>query len=413
MKAVVRNANRPFITYYETHQDSNGTFVTEVFGMEMELLKLVLEQMNMTFIHVPTPKGFELPNRITGNLFRDMFEKRAYIALGQVGMHYLLFPFLDSTNSHSMLRFRWYVPCSVKYPRWSSMFRILSVEVWLVLIISIVIAAILTTLVGRYSYTSELQRYKTLTSSLTNIWGVILGVAVSAMPRAPSLRSLFLAWVCFSLAFSTMFQAFLITFLIDSGYKTPIQNMDELFASGIKLVYVSDYRFLFEIGDETEVSKVQRNLANCPSYEVCYDWARYYKNASILLSDLDAEVKYSLGNILGDNSKPLLCGLEDGLFYNDGLRMVMFHGDPLMRRVTEIIDRVVEAGIYNFWKSLLMNSAKISSHKISLVHPLDGYHSFNLYHMQTAFYLLLMGWCISALCFLVEVFYNRLLSKRK
>jgi hypothetical protein len=93
--------------------------------------------------------------------------------------------------------------------------------------------------------------------------------------------------------------------------------------------------------------------------------------------------------------------------------MVMFQGDPLMRRVTEIIDRVVEAGLYNFWNSLLMNSVKISSHKISLVHPLDGYHSFNLYHMQPAFCLLLMGWYISALCFLLEMFYNRVLSKRK
>ena len=53
------------------------------------------------------------------------------------------------------------------------------------------------------------------------------GVSVSTMPRAPSLRSLFLAWVGFSLAFSTVFQAFLTTFLIDSGYKTPIQNVDE------------------------------------------------------------------------------------------------------------------------------------------------------------------------------------------
>jgi len=54
--------------------------------------------------------------------------------------------------------------------------------------------------------------------------------------HTPSLRSLFLAWVCFSLAFSTVFQAFL-AILIDSGYKTPIHNMDELFASGIKLPY--------------------------------------------------------------------------------------------------------------------------------------------------------------------------------
>jgi hypothetical protein len=60
---------------------------------------------------------------------------------------------------------------------------------------------------------------------------------MSTMPRKTSLRSLFLAWVFFCLAFRTVFQSFLTSFLIDSGYKEPIQNLDELFASGIKLAY--------------------------------------------------------------------------------------------------------------------------------------------------------------------------------
>jgi hypothetical protein len=58
--------------------------------------------------------------------------------------------------------------------------------------------------------------------------------------------------VCFSLAFSTVFQAFLTTFIIDSGYKTPIQNMDEMFASGIKLAYPEEYNVIVEKGDVTE-----------------------------------------------------------------------------------------------------------------------------------------------------------------
>jgi hypothetical protein len=112
---------------------------------------------------------------------------------------------------------------------------------------------------GHYYYTSlaiqlhvGVARYKTLTSSLTKLWAVILGVSVSTMPRTPSLRSLFLAWLCFSVAFSTVFQAFLTTFLIDSGYKTPIQNMDELFASNIKFAFHKMHIKFLDIGNETE-----------------------------------------------------------------------------------------------------------------------------------------------------------------
>jgi len=154
-----------------------------------------------------------------------------------LGTTYNIDPLFDYTDTYYIMRVLWYVQCSVKYPRWRSIFRILTVELWLILIISIVIAAISTTLVGQYSCTSEWQGYKALTSSFSNIWAVILGVSVSTMPRTPSLRSLFFAWVCFSLVFSAVFQPFLTTFLIDSGYETLIQNLDELFASGIKLAY--------------------------------------------------------------------------------------------------------------------------------------------------------------------------------
>jgi hypothetical protein len=212
-------------------------------------------------------------------------------------------------------------------------------------------------------------------------------------------------------AFSTVFQAFLTTFLIDSGYKTPIKNKDELYESGIKLLYLPKYSFIFEFGDETEVSKVQRKFAYCPSYEVCNDWAKYHKNVSILFPDIDIEILFAEGLMLGENSEPLVCRLEDGVLYDDGLRMVIFHGDPLIRRVTEIIDRVVEAVIYSLWISQYIE--KYRSSKVSLVHPLDEYYSFNLYHMQPAFYLLLMGLCLSVFFLMGEMLYNRVFSKTK
>ena len=208
----------------------------------------------MSFSHVPSPNGFEMEVMSVNNITGAMLSKKTDIAFGGLGTNSLSVSYFDSTNTYYIMNVRWYVPCSVKYPRWSSIFRILSVELWLFLIISIVTEAISTTLVGRYSCTSEWQGYKILTSSLTNLWAVILGVSVSTMPRAQSLSSLSIAWVCFSVAFSTVFQAFLTTFLIDSGYKTPIQNMDELFASGIKLAYPTEYNFIVENCDEIEAS---------------------------------------------------------------------------------------------------------------------------------------------------------------
>ena len=234
---------------------------------------------------------------------------------------------------------------------------------------------------------------------------------MSTMPRAPSLRSLFLAWVCFSVAFITVFQAFLTTFLIDSGYKTPIQNMDELLASGIKLHYHKHYNLIFQVDDQTYKAKIKRNRVICHTILECLIWAFYHKNVPFFMSDLSSEINIDYAYSLGKSSKPWFCRLENGMVYNKGLRMVMMKGDPLLRRISEIFDRVVEAGFYNFWVSFNRHESKITFRKIAINHNLDGYFSFNLYHLQPAFYLLLVGYCLNALFFIYELLYNRLINK--
>jgi hypothetical protein len=232
------------------------------------------------------------------------------------------------------------------------------------------------------------------------------------MPRALSLRSLFLAWVCFSLTFSTVFEAFLTTFLIDSGYIRPIQNIDELYASGIKLAYSPEYNFIFENFDERKVSKFKTNLVKCRMDTECWEWTMIHKNVSVLVSDYWVEILVAIGGFLGENSEPLICSLEDGIIFSSGLSMIMFHGDLLMRRVSEIIDRLVQSGIYSQLDVPHIEYLKLISRKIGIFHPLDGYYSFNLSHMQPAFYLLFMGWCLSAFCFMIEVLYNRVFGQK-
>jgi hypothetical protein len=51
--------------------------------------------------------------------------------------------------------------------------------------------------------------------------------------------------------------------------------MDELFGSGMKLAYDAVHTNILEFGDETDVSNVKRNKANCPSFDFCLQWALY------------------------------------------------------------------------------------------------------------------------------------------
>ena len=148
LKAVVRNCHWYITTNYVYYTNANGNVGKFIEGLEYDLLRFILEEMNMTFVHVHTPEGFEFEKGRTDNLTIALFGKEAHIALGAVGKRIMSHPFFDTSNTYSNMKLRWYVPCSIKYPRWSSIFRILSVELWLVLIISIVLAAISITLLG-------------------------------------------------------------------------------------------------------------------------------------------------------------------------------------------------------------------------------------------------------------------------
>ena len=99
---------------------------------------------------------------------------------------------------------------------------------------------------------------------------------------------------------------------------------------------------------------------------------------SILLPVISVEEGYASGHYVGENSEPLLCRLEDGVVYSTGLTMIMFYGEPLMKRFTEIIDRVVETGIFKYWVSISMNIRIIHSLKIAIVKKTDEYFRFNL-----------------------------------
>ena len=43
---------------------------------------MVLKQMNMTFVQVPTPEGFEIEEGLRDNLIKAMIAKEAFISLG-------------------------------------------------------------------------------------------------------------------------------------------------------------------------------------------------------------------------------------------------------------------------------------------------------------------------------------------
>jgi hypothetical protein len=79
--------------------------------------------------------------------------------------------------------------------------------------------------------------------------------------------------------------------------------------------------------------------ANCPSFQVCVNWAQYYQNVSVFLSDYYFQIHSEMGQSVGGNGEPLLCRIDDGVFFNTESVMIMFYGEPLLKRINDIFGR--------------------------------------------------------------------------
>ena len=135
------------------------------------------------------------------------------------------------------MRLAWYTRCAVKYRRWSRFFNIFSVDMWISFTLSLVLAVITVSCISKFGHKSHLHESKSygkIFSVATNIRAFSLSVPVNTQPRSAPLRLIFFCWVCYSVAISTVFQAYLTTFIVEPGYVETIRSVEPMLQSEMK-----------------------------------------------------------------------------------------------------------------------------------------------------------------------------------
>jgi hypothetical protein len=211
------------IVYPPKHVRYKDTYNRTVYeqGIETEMLKIIGNTLNMSldiavFVEVFSflstgKKGFKIGHKDLPFIFVGLFP----------GISSALDNMYDYTHSYLTVRLVWYTPCAVKYERWSRFFNIFSVNMWISFALSLVLAVITVRCISNYAHKSHLYEsnsYSNIFSVTTNITAVSLSVSVNKQPRSAPLRLFFFCWVCYSVAISTVFQAYFTTFLIEPEY---------------------------------------------------------------------------------------------------------------------------------------------------------------------------------------------------
>jgi hypothetical protein len=394
--------NFPFVNppKHVRYNDSYNQTVYEE-GWEVELLKIIAKTLNMSL------------DIVSGN---EENYRNGHPTIYFGG--YNTFPSSKSklrvsSRNYLTIRSAWYTPCAVKSQRWSRLFNIFSVEMWMCFALSLVLAVITVKCISHCRPKSHLQEsssYRNINSVIANIIAVSLSVSVSTQPRTEPLRLFFFCWLCYSVAISTVFQANLTTFLIEPGYEEPIRTLEDMLISDMKFGYIYRYETFFNNNSDHIASVILKDAVLCPTYETCLKWAVEYNNISTILNDFTKAVWRIAGNWTDENDRPLACELEYGDVLTSGFSCYISGQNTFLGFINDVIDHIDEGGIFTQIMNRGLNKTKTNS-KLNSPTPADTYSALSISQLQTVFYLLMMGYVLAVDCFVTEIMWHRFMSK--
>jgi len=370
-------------------------------GWEVKLLNIITKTMNMTLHYLDPVDDFWDLTDSKGNyagFTRELLNDRADVSLGLLIVRVPLPVVLVPTRPYHWGQLSWYVPCGSRFPRWMSISRMFYGSVWVLLVMSVVLSMPVITFLARFSDDSH---YKTASNTFFSTWASILSVSVPAMPRTWPLRCFFMSWICYSLAVGTVFQTYLTSFLIDPGIMPHPRNLEELARSDMKLGFAYKDEVFYQDRTDSQARHILAKKVECSASDTCYIWAKEYKNLSILTSDL--LYKFQSSKIPSYNtSSNSLCQIEDGVVERGQIVMVLPKGSALLDRINDIIFHVVEAGVFGEWVKMTDHMQMVKEKAFFPGGLSDEYYKLSLEHLQSAFYLLLFGHCLSFVIFVTE-----------
>ena len=259
----------------------------------------------------------------------------------------------------------------------------------------------------------ESYGYRTVIHCLYNAWCVFMGVSVPEMPRTFRVRTLFILFVWYSFAMSTIFQSFFTSFLVSPGYVSGISSLDDLMHSGLK--YGSDSGiddFLRKVGYE-ELDRLNLDRFDCGESEKCIERVLTERDTTFVAATFLAQ--YVATSISKTSDENLLCSLDDNIF-SINCAMFLLTGHPVLESFNVIIRRSFEAGLGDkYWSDLQFNltlQKMRKSEESDCQTCSDMYFVFALTHLRVVFVVLGIGHVLSVAVFIAELI-CKWLSKRR
>jgi hypothetical protein len=291
-------------------------------------------------------------------------------------------------------KLNWFVPCPKPLSRLQRISHIFSPSVWVATAVVLFLVTVVSCCLAKQS--NDIRSYSTLSSALYNIWSVTVGVSVTGMPRNLRLRFLFVVFVLYCSAISTVLQMFLTSFLVDPGYENQLRSLDEILDSGIEFGYSEISNIIFNFSSDLRHKEVVERAKIFSKIEECIDRIRERGNFATFAH---MWIVQNYTNIISDHSN--VCVLNDDDYNFNFITTYVQKGSLFLESLNKYITVLIESGIID---RFFRNSIYVPKPTRDTTDLSDGYFVFTLSRLRIAFYIFLFGHGLSFLLFLCEVF---------
>ncbi|PSN35104.1 Ionotropic receptor 511 [Blattella germanica] len=283
-----------------------------------------------------------------------------------------------------------FIPAGNMIPRWQSLFRCFSSNMWCFVIVSYFMGTlaflffeVFDNLKGNRIF------YANTVTVFFNTFCSSLGIAMKENFHSMNSYLFLTLWLFYCMQIYTAYQASLTGFIVNPGEFSPIKTIDQLKESGFGLW--QSFRLLDIIETDVDINV----SLSCDSTD-CFKILLENPNSAVLTFKTYSEM-FVQGYLTSNGRRPLVA-LEES-FLKVYISLITRIGCMINKRFKLIIQRLVIGGFIQKWANTMVE------HHWNMYYnnvDSDTVFSFSLNHLQGAFYLLIFGLVISTIAFVCE-----------
>ncbi|XP_072939978.1 uncharacterized protein [Epargyreus clarus] len=377
----------------------NGT--GEPTGGDGDMLKIVTSALNATLVIKPPAEGDDWGhyenNNWTGSM-GDVFNDRAHLSVCSLPLTTHKYGNFQISFIYNTMDIVWVAQLPALKPVWEKLLLPLNFRAR----VAVLLIFICVILISGFLKMNTLRNVRKILkigypkqSLFFYSWAIFLGIPILTMPSKRGLLSIVYSWIWFCFIIRSCYQAALISSLKKRVYQDNYKNFQEVLNKKIEYGGQGSYREYFV--DEKNI----------------YDnWKQLDLDESNLMLN---KISNSASDFVLAYNKEMV--IEHLMDYNGSRRLQMIRRkilnsptvmymkkfSPLASPLNTALSRAVEAGYAQVWHSRFIRQRKhLFEH--SQVH---GPQALTLEHFGGCIVIIVIGWVISTIFFVLEVFCGR------